>query len=96
MTYAISTVGGDHLGFVLLDGDSRQGQCLVRSLPAEPENFDIPESEYLYTLQTLGELQWQRVGDAFVIRDAQGDVVLTEKEGLMRGAGFVYLVESVS
>lgn len=94
--FRVSNAEGDHLGFILMAGGPEEGQCLVRSLPFESRHFDAPESQYLYSLQQLGELDWRRESDRVRIFDSDGDVALTECEGRMTGAGFVYGVESAS
>lgn len=96
VTYAISNTEGDHLGFILLSGGPDAGDCLVRSLPVNGDKFDLPESEYLYALQQMGELRWERVSEEFRICGPDGGALLTEKQGRMTGAGLVFAVEALS
>ncbi len=96
MSYAVSNREGDHLGFILLSGGPDSGDCLVRSLPAEEEYSDFPESIPLLKLQAHGELLWERVADVFQIYDPEGVVVLEERGGRMTGYGFEYVVEATS
>ncbi|MFK8031997.1 MAG: hypothetical protein AB8G18_17335 [Gammaproteobacteria bacterium] len=96
MTYAISNVEGDHLGFILLSGGPDSGDCLVRSQPFDSHVKETNESVFLRKLQLLGELKWERVTDEFQIMSQDGEVLLVEKAGRMRGAGFNYMVEEIS
>ena len=80
MSYAVSNREGDHLGFILLSGGPDSGDCLVRSLPAEEEYAETPESQPLLKLQALGELYWERVADVFQIYDLEGEIALKERE----------------
>ena len=96
MTYAISNTEGDHLGFIVLSGGPESGDCLVRLLPAESDKLDSPESQFLHSLQLLGELFWEQVKDEFRIADSEGIEVLIEKAGRMTGSSFVFSVEIVS
>ncbi len=95
MTYAISNEHGDHLGFIVLSGGPKAGDCVIRSMPADQAARDTRELEFLTSLQELGELQWESVSDEFRIMDSEGVVVLVEKGGRMTGSGQVFLVEAV-
>lgn len=96
MTFAISTLEGDHLGFIVLSGETASGDCVIKSLPASSESIVSPASQYLQSLQKLGELYWQLVGDEYHITDADGETVLIEKQGRMTGSQFVYEVIATS
>ncbi len=96
MSYAISNTEDAHLGFILLSGGPDEGDCLVRSLPADKKEIETPESKFLYSLQLMGELQWERVKEEVRIFEPDGDVVLVERAGRMIGSRFIYTVEALS
>lgn len=76
MSFAIQSKDGLHLGFLLLTGGPVEGDCVFRSLPSEPEGFNLPESDHLYELQQQGEFHWADVGDgSFRIEDAAAKTV---------------------
>ena len=58
MSYAIQNMEGKHLGFLLFAGDENSGDCVFRSLPSETAQFDSPDSELLFTLQSSGEFSY--------------------------------------
>ncbi len=96
MSYAVSNLDGDHLGFIVLSGGPDSGDCLVRSLPAERAHAEFPESQPLLTLQSCGELYWERVADIVQIYDPEGEVAFSERDGRMTGYGFEYFVEATT
>jgi hypothetical protein len=74
-TFAIQNTQGKHLGFLLMVG-SASGDCIFRSLPTEANNFETPESEHLYQLQTYGEFSWsKKQNNEFEIFNQEGNKV---------------------
>lgn len=75
LTFAIQNSNGDHLGFLLMVG-STSGDCIFRSLPANPNNLETPESNHLLTLQNQGEFSWKmKQNNAIDIFDQSRDQV---------------------
>jgi hypothetical protein len=58
MSYAIATMSGEHLGFVLVQGNSNSGDSIVRFLPKDAKQFDIQSNKSLMELTDKGELSW--------------------------------------
>lgn len=93
MSYAIRTLGGEHLGFLLMAGGPGSGNCIFRSLPFESENFDIAESEYLFALQQQGEFQWREADAVCRISDHQGNPIASIRDSRLTSSEFCYAVE---
>ncbi len=95
MTYAISNIHGDHLGFIVMSGGPDAGDCAIRSIAADKAIESTKEFEFLASLQRAGELQWEHIRDEFRINDHEGVTLLVEKGGQMTGSGMIFLVETV-
>ena len=92
-TYAIRTVEGQHLGFLLMAGGPEAGDCIFRSLPFDSENFDIPESTHLYALQQQGEFQWRLSDAVFLVLDGEGVPIASIRKDRMTSSSLSYEVE---
>lgn len=62
LTFAIQNSNGEHLGFLLMVGNA-VGDCIFRSLPANEDNLDTPETKHLFALQNQGEFSWEMQQD---------------------------------
>ena len=88
--WVIRTAEGEHLGFLLMRGGPASGHCVIRSLPFDAGNFDIPESEHLFALQQQGEFPWSKTDAGLRIYDGYGSTVATVDAGRMTSADFRY------
>ncbi len=83
MSFAIASPGGEHLGFVLLQGGPRSGDCLVRFLPKDAGQFAQPANRPLRGLMGHGEMSW-RLSDGVVTGFlADGTIGFTIAAGIM-------------
>jgi len=96
IVYSVWNLDDDQLGFVLLSGSPEGGECLIKLQPADEANLHNEESVFLLKLQTIDALFWARVNDGYRIYDANDETWLEEKEGFMKGSGFLYRVEVMS
>ena len=69
MSYAINNENGEHLGFLLIAGEGKNGECIFRSLPNKPELFETEESKLLSILQEQGEFQWSVTSNGLEINN---------------------------
>ena len=93
MSFAIQSIDGQHLGFLLFAGGPAEGDCIFRSLPSETEGFELPESDHLFELQQQGEFRWFDVGDGgFRIEGAPEETVAEIIDGEMTSSNHRFLV----
>ncbi len=69
---ALKTDTGRHIGFLLLapaaiesNTGTEMGDCIVRALPFESDDFAHELAERLYDYQQQGEFEYRRVQDEF-------------------------------
>ncbi len=57
-SYAIQSQDNSLLGFVYFAGSASAGDCIVRSMPQDPNDIEAPSSKVLMSLQDMGEFSW--------------------------------------
>ena len=64
-----------------------------RSLPKEPEHFDSPESNHLFTLQQQEEFRWFRCKDgSFRVENAAAETVAEIDGDHLKSSNHLYVV----
>ena len=91
-SYAIRTLEGQHLGFLLMAGGPDRGDCIFRSLPSDTQNVDIPESTHLSALQQQGECHWHTTESAVLILNDDGEPVASIANDRMTSSRLSYEV----
>lgn len=78
MNYALQTLKGQHLGFLVMaadDGDASAGQCLFRAQSSDPADMVLAEYQTLADIAALSPLYWR-----FQPGQAQAQIFSAEDE----------------
>lgn len=94
MSFALRTKDGRQVGYLLLSGGPKSGDCTFRSFPEERGDLDLPESEYLTELEQQGELRWKDAGEGrFRIEDTSAELVGERDGDELTSARFSFILK---
>ncbi len=95
MTFAIQNTEGKHLGFLLMVGDGKGGDCIFRSLPQDAELFESEETKLLYEMQLLGEFSYQIASHSMTFQHPRFPHEASMKSGVLKIAELEFKTQRV-